>query len=146
MNRADTLRPVAQLADDREQRAASALASAQSALDAQRAKLDELERYRQGYVDGLEGDGGRAIGGIRETRLFILRLQQAISQQHAVVRDARAALEAARAHWLAQRRHAQALSRVMADSRLAAQRERLLAEQRDDDERSVQRAARIKTG
>ncbi len=146
MTRADTLRPVAQLADDREQRAARALTAAQSTLDTQLAKLTELERYRQSYIDALEGEVSRGIGGIRETRLFIVRLQQAISQQQSVVSRARASLEATRAHWLAQRQHAQALSRVMDDARLAEQRERLLADQREDDERSVQRAARSRVG
>lgn len=142
MTRAETLYPVAQVADHREQHAATALAAARRTLAAQETKLAELEQYRDAYVGILDGAVTRGSSDLRETRLFMLRLQQAITQQQSLVRQARVDLEAARAHWLGQRRHVEALNRVMADARLAAERDRLLAEQLDEDERATQRAAR----
>lgn len=146
MTRSETLGSVARLAGDREQQAAVRLAEAQAALDARLVRLEELERYRRDYVAGVSQGAAGAMGGLRETRLFIARLQQAIGQQEALVKQARGQLELARAQWLAQRRHAEALSKVMADARLEEQRERLLADQRELDEIASRSAALKHTG
>jgi len=92
----DSLSKVAQLARRDEQRAAESARSQRGALGDAQARLEQLQTFRREYegrLSRLVGDGMDARQ-LRDYRAFLLRLNEAISQQSRQVTQQRDQLSA----------------------------------------------------
>lgn len=100
-------------------------------------RLGELTEYLNGYVAERaekSQSGGVSAMQLTESHLFLERLKEAVSLQERVVEQARSALEAARARWIAQRLRTTALGSAVhrfeaEESREVAQREQRLQDE-----------------
>jgi len=135
MSRSKRMEPVAHVANNRKQNAAKAMGERQQALNDQVNRLDELNAYRSEYAKRFE-DGGESMAGIgmRDYRLFLSRLNQAIEEQARRVEQARTALEQSRGQFTASRVHHDAVNKVV--DRLKADERRVedRREQAENDE------------
>lgn len=132
--RSRRLKPIVRIADHREQTAAREFGRVQEVLVAQETRLAELRAWWQEYADGLDKQPGKGSGLMREGRLFLAQLNNAIERQRGVVEHARRDLEAARARWLASRMDHEALEKVVARSQEEEGRQARRSEQREQDE------------
>ncbi|HRP86239.1 MAG TPA: flagellar export protein FliJ [Gammaproteobacteria bacterium] len=132
--RSSRLEPIARIADHREQAAARDFGRLQEVLVAQEQRLAELRAWWQEYADGLDKQSGRGSGLMREGRLFLAQLNDAIERQRGMVEYARRDLEAARARWLASRMDHEALDKVVARCKDEESRRARRGEQREQDE------------
>jgi flagellar FliJ protein len=135
MTRSKRMQPVATVAHNRQQNAARIMGERQRSLDDQQQRLQELNNYRDEYARRFEG-GAESMAGInmRDYRLFLSRLNEAIEEQARRVEQARAALEQSRGQWTTTRVHSDAVNKVVermqADERRAEDRR----EQKENDE------------
>lgn len=132
--RSRRLMPIARIADHQEQAAAREFGRLQASLAAQEKRLEEMRAWWREYADGLERQPGRGSALMREGRLFLAQLNEAIERQKGVVEAARRDLEAARARWLASRMDHEALEKVLARARDEEDRVARRSEQREQDE------------
>jgi len=137
--RSRRLEPIARIADHREQVAVREFGRLQEAVVAQEQRLVELHAWWQEYADGLHKQSGRGSGLMREGRLFLAQLNDAIERQRAVVERARRDVEAARARWLASRMDHEALDKVVARCKDEEVRHARRGEQREQDECAARR-------
>lgn len=137
--RSRRLEPIARIADHREQAAARDFGRLQEALVGQEQRLAELRAWWQEYADGLDKQSGRGSGLMREGRLFLAQLNDAIERQRGLVEHARRDLEAARARWLASRMDHEALDKVVARCKDEEGRHARRGEQREQDECAARR-------
>jgi len=113
MTRSKRMQPVARVAESRQQNAARNLGERQRALEEQLRRLEQLTEYRGDYASRFE-DGAEWIGmNVRDYRLFLSRLNEAIEEQAARVERARAELEQSRGHWTECRVHQDAVGKAM---------------------------------
>lgn len=131
MTRSTRMQPVAHVAQTRQHEAARQMGVCQRARDDQVRQLDELCTYRDEYAGRFETGSTGMLGlNVREYRLFLSRLNQAIEEQRHRVEQAEQALEQSRNAWLQSRVHNDAvlkvIDRMQAEERQeAAQRERV---------------------
>ena len=76
---------------------------------------------------------------LRDGRLFLGQLGEAVNRQQALVEHARGRLEAARAQWLAMRMDREALEKVVTRFRAEEERDAQRHEQREQDECAARR-------
>lgn len=144
MTRTQRIEPVRQLVDDDERRRSQQLAQARAKQADAENKRNELARYREDYQRGFERQAGEGASSLRlrDYRLFLARLDEALRQQDGVVARARADVERETRAWQEAARKARALGHVVekwrGEERLAAERQ----EQRETDERATNAAAR----
>lgn len=142
MTRSKRLDTIAGIAGKHEKEAAKVLSESQSTLAGREERLAELERYRAQYVERFEehSRAGVSAAAVKDFRLFLARLDQAIVQAEAAVCTAAEACREDRSEWLARRTRCKAVEKV-ADRRRtdeARQAERL--EQRAMDEHAMRRS------
>lgn len=135
MTRSKRMQPVAHVARNRQQNAARQMGERQRELDDQLSRLDELNNYRSEYARRFEA-GAEPMTGIdvRDYRLFLARLNQAIEEQARRVEQARVELERSRGQWTASRVHSDAISKVMDRFEEDERREEARREQARNDE------------
>jgi flagellar FliJ protein len=144
MTRTQRIQPVKRLVDARERELALAAAQSRQRLIDMEAKLAELARYRTDYHLGFQKQAAGGTSGLRlrDFRLFLGRLDEAIRQQELAVARARSELETQTRTWHESLRRAKALGFVVdkwqGEERVAADRQ----DQRDTDERAAGMAAR----
>jgi flagellar FliJ protein len=144
MTRTQRIRPVQRIVDDRERESAKAVAQARARLADAEAKHVELQRYRDDYQRGFqkEAAGGASGMRLRDFRLFLARLDDAIRQQELLVARARGEVDAQTHQWQETQRRAKALGLVIDKWRGEERREAERQDQRDTDERAAGMAAR----
>ena len=144
MTRTKRMQPVQRLVDERERELARLVAQVRQKVTEAEGKLRELSQYRADYHAGFqkEAAGGASAMRLRDFRVFLGRLDEAIRQQELIVARARGELEAQTRAWHESMRRAKALGIVVdkwrGEERLAAERQ----DQRDTDERASGMAAR----
>ncbi len=144
MTRTQRIRPVQRIVDERERECAAAVAEARKKLAEAEAKLGELARYRDDYQRGFQNEAAGGASGLRlrDYRLFLARLDEAIRQQESIVVRSRTELEARTQAWHESQRRSKALGLVVdqwkGEERRAAERQ----DQRETDERAAGMAAR----
>ncbi|MDT8387905.1 MAG: flagellar export protein FliJ [Thiogranum sp.] len=138
MTRSKRMQPVQDVAQRREQEAIRKLGQTQQQLDAQRAKLEELRGYRDQYARQFEDSGDTGLGAIRmrDYRVFLGRLNEAIHQQETVVAQCDARHQQSREQWIAVRSHTRAIGKVMDNFVRQERRQQDKQEQREQDERA----------
>lgn len=132
--RSRRLEPIARIADHREQAAAREFGRLQERVLAEEHRLAEMRNWWHEYADGLEKQPGSGSALMREGRLFLAQLNEAIERQKVVLENARRELEAARARWLASRMDHEALDKVVARCQDEENRAARRGEQREQDE------------
>ena len=144
MTRSKRIQPVQRLVDGRERELAGVVAEARSRFADAEARRAELVRYRADYETGFqkEAAGGSSGLRLRDYRLFLARLDEALRQQELLVARARDELATQTRLWQESVRRAKALGVVVdkwrGEERLARERQ----DQRDTDERAAGIAAR----
>jgi len=147
MTRTQRIRPVQRIVDDRERELAKAVALARQKVAEAEAKLVELGRYREDYHRGFQKEASAGASGLRlrDFRLFLARLDDAIRQQELVIARAKSEQDNQMRLWMESQRKAKALGIVVdkwrGDERRAAERQ----DQRETDERAAAMAARKPT-
>lgn len=141
MSRARRLQPLQQLAVEREQAAARALAQARATTSTREVKLEQLQGYLREYQQGQ----GTAMNvadprAWQNRQAFLLRLQAAVRQQESLVAQARNEEERAAAQWRERRQEVASLGCVV--DRLLA--EEAVVEQRQERRQQDEFAARVR--
>ncbi len=134
------LMPLVDLERDRENRAAKALHDAKAHLTAQHNRLEELEQYRNEYLEGFVHTAGGGLLGqrLQDYREFLGRLGEAIeAQKHAILRGEEEVVRTQR-QWTQRHKRVAALDKAVARSQLQEQAVVERREQKDNDERANQ--------
>lgn len=136
MTKSKRLEPVNRIAETRERRAAVEMAEFKRFLDAQQAKLDELQRYRADYARQFEAAGRQGLdaGRMADFRRILNHLSEAIAWQERRLISLRQDFEQIRKRWTDTRTRAAALAKVMERYQVEERRDAELREQRDADE------------
>lgn len=144
MTRSKRMQPVAKVAASKEQDAARQLGECQHEVDARKARLVELIAYQAEYAQRFEssGGGGLDMARMQDYRVFLARLNDAITQQRRLVEAAEADYAKKRNHWLGTRQQAQAIDKVVDRFKRDEVRAEGRRDQAETDERSTQTRAR----
>ena len=131
MTKSKRLEPVSRVAENRERQAAIEMAEFRRFLDAQQARLDELNRYRADYAGQFESAGRQGLDAARagDYRRILAQLGEAIAWQERRLAALRQDYERIRRHWTDSHTRSAALEKVM---------ERYRAEERRDADRREQ--------
>ena len=138
MTKSKRMQPVVRVADQRERQAAVEMAEFRRFLDAQQAKLDELNNYRNDYARHFEqaGRGGMDAARMADYRRILARLNDAIVYQEQRLASLYNEYEQVRRRWTDTRTRAAALDKVMERYREEERREGDRREQGESDERA----------
>jgi len=109
------MQPVASVAESREREAAIVLSKAQSALQSQLARLQELTNYHAEYQQRFERSGMQGINAIQIQSFlsFLANLQKAVDQQKTVISQAEAQVEQKKQAWFVMRGKLRAIDTVI---------------------------------
>jgi flagellar FliJ protein len=148
MTKSKRLEPVSRIAENRERRAAVEMAEFKRFLDAQQAKLDELQRYRGDYARQFEQAGRQGLDAARmaDFRRILNHLAEAIAWQERRLVSLRQDFEQIRKRWTDTRTRTAALAKVVERYQAEERREAEQREQRDLDDRSQGSAATGRPG
>ncbi len=132
------LKPVAKIAQEREDDAALALSEYRKVVDQHEAKLIELRHYHEEYIQRLNESGrsGMNIAQINDYRSFIARLAVAVKQQEALLLECEQQLQTMNATWIELRGRHQALGKVIDRYHQQEHQASEKREQSESDERS----------
>ena len=138
MTRSKRMQPVQRVAHGREQDAMRKLGESQQFLDAQKAKLEELRSYREQYARDFTASGGNGLQAtrLRDYRVFLNRLGEAIAQQEALISRYESQHEETRQCWVDSRGHSQAIDKVVDRYRQQEHQQQERREQLEQDERA----------
>lgn len=137
MVRSKRMESVQRLVDDDASRAAKAFADAKRMLEEQRRRLDQLTTFRQEYRQQLQTSGddqGIDAYRLRDYRIFLARIDEAIVQQQQIVQRSEQDVAQRRTQWLQVRGRAQALNKVVDRYRSEERQAEDKRSQRQDDE------------
>jgi flagellar FliJ protein len=111
----ERFKPIHELAKSSEHLAAKELGASQRAVSDAESKLQELQRYRQEYLDQFSEASSGGISGARvqEYQQFIARLNMAIQQQKENVQVTQQAHQSVRAKWLDKHNRQRVLGKVI---------------------------------
>ncbi len=132
----DRFKPVHSLARNKEQRAAKRLGVSQQSVLAAEAKLSELLKYRQDYLEQFEtaGQAGMSAGRLQEYQTFLARLNEAVRHQESLVRAGHADRQSKKDQWLRRRTRSKALGKVVERHVAAERKQQEKREQKETDE------------
>jgi flagellar FliJ protein len=117
------------VAEVREQDAARTLADNRMALQKSKGKLQELLGYRADYAKDMSNSGGLNYGvQLQDYRLFLDRLNRAISMQREQINQDGATVEASKQKWQDAHKQLAILNKVTDRTRIA---DRAAADKRD---------------
>ena len=144
MTRSKRMQPVHGVARKREQDAGRQLDQSRRNLEAQQTKLAELRAYREQYAHEFTTSSGHGLDAtrLRDYRVFLGRLNEAVRQQEEIVARCHEQLTQDRAQWIASRSHSQAIEKVIDGFRREERRQEDKLEQREQDERAQRRPHR----
>lgn len=136
MNRSKRFEPVVKIAEARERTAARMLGESLLRLKELEERLADFLRYRDEYAQKFTTVGGSGLDAalIRDYRVFLAHLSEAISQQQRAVEAARRDCETQRHSWLSARCRAEIMDKVAVHYRKQALYEQSRREQREQDE------------
>ncbi len=127
------LQPVQRVAQSKENDAARELGDSQRRMRDQEAKLGDLKRYHQEYLERFETTArqGMSAKQMQEYRVFLEKLDRAIKEQEKVVRASKSECVTRKEQWQQKHVRTQALGKVMDRFRSA---ERKVVDKREQDE------------
>ena len=138
MSPSKRLKPVQQVAANREQKAARSMGRARANLAQEEAKLAQLRQYHQEYLARFQEASaqGMSVGQLQEYRAFLGKLDDAIEQQEKVVAASVATHSTHRNDWKQKRTRTQALGKVVERYRKEEVKLADRNEQKENDERN----------
>jgi flagellar FliJ protein len=147
MKKTERIGMVRRVVDDIERRKAEALAACEKNVLAAQAKLDELEAYRDAYVQEFTRRAGSGMSGasVREFQVFLGRLDEALRQQAQILTQARLQRGSELESWRNAARRATAVGNLATHWQAEERRAFEKLEQKDTDERSQQLWSRRNT-
>lgn len=130
--------PVKRVAESRESDAARELGHSQKRMRDQEAKLEDLKRYHQEYLERFETTArqGMSASQMQEYRIFLEKLDTAIREQEKVVLASKSECVTRKEQWQQKRVRTQALGKVMDRFKSAELKVQEKREQDEADERS----------
>ena len=133
---------------EKEQKAAMDLQSAQSFLQANQAKLKEVQSYKLDYLKRMQQMGSSGMGGgsYQHYQRFIVQLDQGILAQTNVVSTAKEVVEQRRQEWLMQTNKVKAVDTLLDKKAQARQAKLDKYEQNQADEFAAQKNIRSQLG
>ena len=133
MKNSEKLKPVANLAKQKEHSAARLHGSALRECQQQQQQLDELSNYRNQYIASFQKtvSAGMPIGQMRDYQLFISRLDQAIAQQSELVMQCQGVSENSQANLKDKQGRRKMINKVVASRK---KKNDLVAERREQRE------------
>lgn len=143
MKRTERIAPVQAMFSTDEKGRARELGAAQQRLDTATARLAELRKYHDDYMDSFarQARDGRGVSALRDFQVFLSRLKLAVQQQEQIVVQARDELAAHTGRWQLAARKSKALDTVVGrwhgEERLVESRQ----DQKQTDERAQRRSA-----
>lgn len=140
MTKSQRMKPLTRVATSRERTAAKELGEYRRTLAAAETKYNELVTYREEYNKQLQQSGGSGIDAqqMRDYRIFLSRLNEAIVHQQTRVDQHRREYEKKRRLWSEARVRSKALDKVV--ERYQKEEVSIVErrEQAESDERSIQ--------
>ena len=138
MSPSKRLKPVQQVAANREQKAARSMGQARANLAQEEAKLAQLKQYHQEYLTRFQEASaqGMSVAQLQEYRAFLGKLDEAIEQQQKVVAASMATHSTHRDDWKQKRTRTQALGKVVERYRKEERKVADRVEQKESDERN----------
>lgn len=138
MTKSQRLKPVTQLAERKEHDAARLLAAAQKVVEQREQRLTELLSYAAEYQQRLQNAGRAGIeaGQLHDYQAFIVKLDEAIIHQRAMLEAAARELDERRSQWHATHNASMALDKVVTRYRHEEIRSGAQREQAESDERA----------
>lgn len=130
--------PVVKFSRSREHKIARELAQYRRELEEQERRLSELAGYRDDTMQRLrsQGDNGLGVAKMKDYRLFLAKLDGALSLQRQKVDTMLVEYEEKKRRWLASRSRHKALRKVLSNHQRQELRAAENQEQKDTDERS----------
>lgn len=127
------LQPVQRVAESREKDAARELGDSQRRMRDQEAKLEDLRRYHQEYLERFQTSArqGMTASQMQEYRAFLEKLDQAIREQEKVVLASKSECVSRKEHWQQKHVRSKALGKVMDRFKTA---ERKMVDKREQNE------------
>lgn len=146
MTRSKRLKPIARIADHRQQDAARVFRESREELERYQLRLAELRGYRDEYLSRFHrtGNGGMGASQMKDYLVFLGKLDEAIRQLETLIAGSRQHCETRRDEWLASRSRFKALDEVISRHRSTERRQALRREQRESDEHNINVAHRKK--
>lgn len=140
--RQDKMEKVAAVAKMVEQKSAVDLGQSVADHAGKRDQLQQLLEFKADYEGTLaeKSKVGISASQLQDYRLFLTKLNQAISQQTQQVQSAEEDLAAVRAQWIDKSQRKSALEHLVEERQIEQLRLREKAEQKESDERSMQRS------
>lgn len=132
--RSDKIRKVVSLAGAEERRCGAATGKSLQTLQDNRARLGELNAYRQNYATMSKNLDSVGSAQWQDYQTFMHKLDHAVQTQQQIVRDAEQAVEVHRQRWLVKRQRLESLQRVLEQHQLQELRHCDRLEQRRLDE------------
>ncbi|VAX05833.1 hypothetical protein MNBD_GAMMA26-594 [hydrothermal vent metagenome] len=131
-------KPVLRIAESRERTAAHRFGDSQRKVQEQEAKLDELRRYHQEYLDRFNAASrnGMSAAQLREYQAFLAKLDQAIQEQENIVHASDADCTVSKKEWQNKHIRSKVLDNVMSRCEMEERRHKDKLEQKEVDERS----------
>lgn len=138
MTRSRRITPVAKIADNKERVAAKEFGKSQQTLKDHELRLKELVKYRDEYNQRFQESGSNGLEAqkVHEYRIFLNRLNDAISNQREIVRQATEESIGSRESWMHTRSRAKALEKVVERYQSQEEQELERQEQKESDERA----------
>ena len=132
------LKPVAQVAEQRERNAARELGDSQRQLNQQQKQLDDLLAYRTSYEENYLAAtrNGLSAAQMRDYQIFLSRLDSAITQQQQVVEGGSQDRDISQANWAGAAGHNKMINKIVESRQDNERQQQDKKEQRDSDDRS----------
>jgi flagellar FliJ protein len=139
MSPSKRLKPVQQVAANRERNAARSMGQARANLAQEEAKLAQLREYHQEYLARFQSASaqGMSVNQLQEYRAFLAKLDEAITQQEKVVAASMANHSTQRDDWKQKHTRTQALGKVVERYRKEERKAADRVEQKENDERNI---------
>ena len=136
MSRLKRLETVEGVMGDKADRAAREFGRAQSQLQDEQKRLDQLRDFRADYQGRLTGSSEATMDAFRlqDFNAFLSRIDAAIDQQRQQVEEVERQLQLARQHWDEERGRADAMGKVVQQQRDTDNRREVKREQSQEDE------------
>lgn len=136
--RSESIKPVLNIAEQAESKAARQYAQQQANHESALSKRNELKEYLKEYSARVNATNGSAISPVQmqDNRAFLSRLNDIIRIQDTVVAQQAARLETARQQWLSCRQQAQSLDQLAGRYKAEESAHTERVEQRSSDELS----------
>lgn len=141
MTRSKRIRPVVEIAENRERDAARQLGVSRQSVAEQEQRLEELLRYREEYNQRLTGEGSNRMGArkLQEYQIFLSRLNQAVEQQRQLLAQVKRECDEKSQHWAKHRTQARVMNKVEERYLKQEQHQEEKKEQKEMDEHALRR-------